>query len=110
MVHCLDMALRYPEACVLTSKEQNHVVDVIERIWVRRWGAPYTYLFDLGGEFGSKAMEEHCRAHSTEMLVAPRKAHCMIGMVERHGYILKAVIVRILIEGPTLHSLRHSIV
>ena len=77
-------------------------MECLKAIWVRWWGPPYSYFFDFGGEFDSQAMEEHCRAHSVEMLAAPRRAHHMHGFTERHGYLLKVLIVRILLDDGTI--------
>ena len=80
VLHCIDFAIRWPEAAALSSRTGRSAVETLEAILVRRWGAPNAYFFDLGGEFDSREMEAHCRNHGSEMLAAPRRAHYFHGV------------------------------
>jgi len=98
VLHGIDFAIRWHEAALCDNHSGEFVVDLMDETWVRRWGPPAAYMVDLGGSFDNAQLLDNARDNGFEIFAAASRAHWAHGFTERHGFVLKIIIVRVLVE------------
>ena len=75
-------------------------VEVMERLWRRRWGAPFVLWIDLAGQFDNDEVLAWAQEHRVEIVAVARDDHSAHGLAERGGFTLKVGCYRVLREFP----------
>ena len=58
ILHIIDHATRYSQACAVPSKKTKVIISAVLQIWVALFGSPMRILTDNGGEFSSEQFRE----------------------------------------------------
>ena len=91
----IDMATRYCNACVITSKEAEVIIDGVMRHWVALFGAPRKILTDNGGEFNNDKFRSMCENFNIQVMCTAAESPWSNGTCERLNAVLKNNVLKI---------------
>ena len=91
----IDMATRYCNACVITSKAADVIIDGVMRHWVALFGAPRRIMSDNGGEFNNEKFRSMCENFNIQVMCTAAESPWSNGVCERLNAVLKNNVLKI---------------
>ena len=95
----VDMATRYCNASVISSKTASVIIDGVMRHWVALFGSPKKILTDNGGEFNNNEFRSMGENFNIEMICTAAESPWSNGVCERLNAVLKDNVLKILEEN-----------
>ena len=104
----IDIATRF---CLAGALPRGHsasqLIDVLESVWITRFGYPKCIAADNGAETKSAEFLAFCDTHNIKLELAPAQAQFANGICERHIGILKSTLSRLVQEPSGISSSPH---
>ena len=100
ILHMVDHATRYAQACVVKNKTSTEIIKKIFDIWIRVFGCPEQVLTDNGGEFNNWEFLEACEKCNIRIKTTAAESPWSNGMVEKHNGILGHIVEKMLEDEP----------
>ena len=100
IIHMVDHATRYGQACLVKNKSSSEIVKRIFELWIRVFGCPEQLLTDNGGEFNNKEYLDLCDKCNIKVLTTAAESPWSNGLVEKHNGILGHMVTKMLEDEP----------
>eukprot|EP00971_Amphidinium_carterae_P238327 4731244-Amphidinium_carterae.1 len=81
-------------AHVIISREPDHLLELLQRIWLTPFGYPSTVYSDYDGGFRS-TFSDHLIQHGVVHRLVPPEGHHQLGKIERGNFLLKGVLIKL---------------
>ena len=94
LLHLLDHATRYSQACIITNKRKETIVKALLNHWVGIFGSPEKFLFDNGGEFINDELKEFAEQFNITIMTTAAESPWSNGLCEKHNGILEDLIIK----------------
>ena len=85
----IDEATRFQAAIAVKGERSEHLINALERGWVRHFGLPTQLHTDEGRGWLSEIMSQWTSDHDITHTVAPGEAHTRLALVERRHAVLR---------------------
>ncbi len=92
ILHMIDHATRYSQACIIPNKKKRTIVQAILNHWIAIFGSPQKFLSDNGGEFVNDEFIELAEQFNITVLTTAAESPWSNGLCERHNGILADLI------------------
>ncbi|CAK9117104.1 unnamed protein product [Durusdinium trenchii] len=97
VTHVLDAFSLYQMAIATVDASAQSTVSLLRDGWIRAFGAPNVFMTDQGPEFQGQ-VESLLRTFSIYHDMVPPSASWRMGLAERHGSVLKLLVMKIIKE------------
>ena len=94
ILHMIDHATRFSQACVITNKKKQTIVQALLDNWIAIFGPPGKYLTDNGGEFVNDEMIQLAEKFNITLMTTAAESPWSNGLCERHNAVLADLIVK----------------
>lgn len=94
ILHMIDHATRYSQACVIPNKKKETIVKAILDHWISMFGSPKKFLSDNGGEFVNADFLELAEKFNIKVLTTAAESPWSNGLCEKHNHILGDMILK----------------
>ena len=107
MLHMIDHATRYSQACFIKNKQSATIVKPILKFWISIFGSPNKFLSDNGGEFVNEEFNEMAEKFNITVLTTAAESPWSNGLCEKHNGIIGDMIHKTMNDG--VHDLELAI-
>ena len=107
MLHMIDHATRYSQACFIKNKQSSTIVKSILQFWISIFGSPRKFLSDNGGEFVNQEFNELAEKFNISVLTTAAESPWSNGLCEKHNGIIADMIQKTMNDG--VHELELAI-
>ena len=107
MLHMIDHATRYRQACFIKNKQCATIVKSILKFWISIFGSPNKFLSDNGGEFVNEEFNEMAEKFNITVLTTAAESPWSNGLCEKHNGIIGDMIHKTMNDG--VHDLELAI-
>ena len=94
ILHMIDHATRFSQACVITNKKKQTIVQALLDNWIAIFGPPGKYLTDNGGEFVNDEMVQLAEKFNITLMTTAAESPWSNGLCERHNAVLAELIIK----------------
>ena len=101
MLHMIDHATRYSQACFIKNKLSATIVKSVLKFWVGVFGSPKNFLSDNGGEFVNQEFIELAEKFNIRVLTTAAESPWSNGLCEKHNGIIADMIQKTMSDGVT---------
>ena len=99
MLHMIDHATRYSQACFIRNKHSATIVKALLKFWISIFGSPAQFLSDNGGEFVNDEFNELAEKFNITVLTTAAVSPWSNGLCEKHNGILGDMIQKTMSDG-----------
>ena len=107
MLHMIDHATRYSQACFIKNKQSSTIVKSILQFWISIFGSSRKFLSDNGGEFVNQEFNELAEKFNISVLTTAAESPWSNGLCEKHNGIIADMIQKTMNDG--VHELELAI-
>jgi hypothetical protein len=99
MLHLIDHATRFSQACLIKNKQSGTIVKAILKFWIGIFGSPHQFLSDNGGEFVNAEFNELAEKFNIKVLTTAAESPWSNGLCEKHNGIIADMIQKTMSDG-----------
>ena len=96
ILHMIDLATRYSQALVVRNKRKETIIEAVIKGWISTFGVPGRILFDNGGEFNNREMQDMAENLNTEVLTTAAESPWSNGICERHNAVIGNMVTKMM--------------
>ena len=90
MLGAIDLATLYHLVAPIGSRKPHEIFDVMNVLWFRPFGIPWTIVADLDGGFQGEFIDKITELGIVEDFIPP-DAHWQLGTIERHDHAWRSI-------------------